>query len=414
MNLEQIRTRLAEIETRRAQIRSEAQAEGVTMERLNQLNEEVDSLNTERRSLIEQRVALLAEANNGSEPVVRNESENRSEEDPYNTIEYRRAFMRYVRTGVRAGVLQRTDASTTASEISGVIVPTVITDRLFTKDSVAGSIFARVTKTSYPAGISVPKLNLAAQLTWCAENSKPDRDEVTTGTVTFAGYKGQIRISVSLEANTRALEGFEAAIVDAINKACLRGIDKAIVAGSGSNAPTGILTAMSGGAVYSSTGCNAHTLNDATVSDHSEWVSLFAEIPADKESTCTLHINKKDWYKYIIGMKDENGRVVAFDRTGIDGKPVPVFMGMQVVLMEDQGMSAFDAITGSSTKSKTTAFAYFFCDEDYVWNSNMSLTLKTYIDEDTDEVIRKATIIADGKVVDNKSLVIVCRGADAA
>lgn len=112
-------------------------------------------------------------------------------------------------------------------------------------------------------------------------------------------------------------------------------------------------------------------------------------------------------------MKDSTGRVIALDTVGFGGASVPTFMGRPVVLMEDQGMYNFDAITGSATKSKSTAFAYFFDDADYYFNSNMQLRLKEYTDEDTDEIIHKATIIADGKPVSTKSLIIVCRGADA-
>ena len=76
-------------------------------------------------------------------------------------------------------------------------------------------------------------------------------------------------------------------------------------------------------------------------------------------------------------------------------------------------MNEFDSIEGNATASKTTAFAYFFDDRKYVLNSNLQLVLRKYIDEETDETIHKATLIADGKVVNDESLLIVCRDVDA-
>ena len=49
----------------------------------------------------------------------------------------------------------------------------------------------------------------------------------------------------------------------------------------------------------------------------------------------------------------------------------------------------------------------------YIISEEGARILKEYTDEDTDEIIHKATIIADGKPVSTKSLIIVCRGADA-
>jgi hypothetical protein len=112
-------------------------------------------------------------------------------------------------------------------------------------------------------------------------------------------------------------------------------------------------------------------------------------------------------------MKDSTNKVIALETMGFGGNIVPTFMGKEVVLLEDQGLPLFDSLTGSATASKSTAFAYFFDDTDYIFNSNMQLTLREYIDEDTDEKIHKATIICDGKVVDDDSLLVVCRDVDA-
>lgn len=411
--LAEIMARLAEINTRMAAIRTEANAPETTTERMAELDAEVANLTNERADLTRKSVQLRAEAQNFA-PVITGQngaSENHADErgaDYYASLEYRQAFKTWVLER-RATPALRADASTTTSGITSVIVPTVITDQLYAKKDNAGSIFARVRKTNYPAGQSIKTVNFKPELEWVAENGKTDRKNATTGEIVFNGYKAQIRLAISLEAKTMSLAQFEAALVDRLLKACSRGFDKAIVVGSGSGQPTGIIT----GATYTGEKSNAVTLNNKTVEDYSEWIKIWAKIPLAEQSGAHLHINKEDWQAHILGMKDSTGKVIALETMGFGGNLVPMFMGREVVLLENQGLKTFDSITGSATKSANTAFAYFFNNDAYCFNSNLQLTLRQYIDEDTDETIHKATVIADGKVVDSDSLLVVCRGANA-
>lgn len=45
--------------------------------------------------------------------------------------------------------------------------------------------------------------------------------------------------------------------------------------------------------------------------------------------------------------------------------------------------------------------------EDYILNTNLNVTVKRYEDHETDDQVTKAIMMADGKVVDNNSLVEV-------
>ena len=63
-------------------------------------------------------------------------------------------------------------------------------------------------------------------------------------------------------------------------------------------------------------------------------------------------------------------------------------------------MPAFSTGVGDG---KTFAFLYNF--KDYTLNTNYQMGIKTYEDDDTDDIIRKSVLIADGKVIDSNSLV---------
>lgn len=203
-----------------------------------------------------------------------------------------------------------------------------------------------------------------------------------------------------------SLEGFESAFGEQLVQAFAEGYDEVIVAGDGSGKPTGILTT-------DYTKAKTVLTKTTDIEDYAFWLKAYAQIPRKEQAKATLHINKVDWQAHILGMKDNTGKVIALETIGFGGELVYTFCGKPVCIMEDQGLANFDSITGAAKASKATAFAYFFDDSKYIFNSNMQLTLRQYIDEDTDEIVRKATSICDGKVVEDDSLLILCRGVDA-
>ena len=44
---------------------------------------------------------------------------------------------------------------------------------------------------------------------------------------------------------------------------------------------------------------------------------------------------------------------------------------------------------------------------DYILNSNLQITMKKYVDEDTDDTIHKATMLADGKLASKDSFQVI-------
>lgn len=418
MTLQELITRQQAINARMAEIQTKAADDKTPTEELRTLSTEMEGLNKER-SDVETRIALLrSEITNPQNVLTQpvNESGNGAAErsatinpeDPYSSLAYRQAFMNYVTRGEFSDILKRsgTTGTTTQSDVTSVIIPTTITDMLFKKNPRAGSLFARVRKTHYPAGMNIPKASLKPRLEWVAENGKSDKTKATTGYISFQGYKGQIRVALSLEVQVKSIEGFEEGLVAAMLEGCAASFDEVITMGDGVGKPTGIIP----GADYEK---KAVLMNNKQIEDYSFWIQVYSKLPLSAQSRSQLHINKSDWQAHVLGMKDSNGKVIALDTMGFGGNLVPMFMGKEVVLLEDQGVPTFDKVTGSATASKTTAFAYYADDGDYIFNTNMQLTMRDYIDEDTDEKVHKATVLADGKMADDDSLLIICRDVDA-
>ena len=99
-------------------------------------------------------------------------------------------------------------------------------------------------------------------------------------------------------------------------------------------------------------------------------------------------------------MTDKNGQPIAKVNYGTSGKPERTLLGRTVVLCDY-------VASYSAALAKDTIFAFLFNFKDYVLNTNYSMGVKKYEDNDTDDQITKGIMLVDGKVVDKNSLVVV-------
>ena len=63
----------------------------------------------------------------------------------------------------------------------------------------------------------------------------------------------------------------------------------------------------------------------------------------------------------------------------------------------------------ADTVTNDTVFAFIFNWADYIGNTNYNVTVREYIDEATDDRIKKAVMLYDGKAVDINSLVTMTK-----
>ena len=64
-----------------------------------------------------------------------------------------------------------------------------------------------------------------------------------------------------------------------------------------------------------------------------------------------------------------------------------------------------------ATVEADTIVAFLFNPKDYALNTNMNMTIKRYEDNDTDDMVTKAIMLVDGKVLDKNSLVTITKKA---
>ena len=288
-------------------------------------------------------------------------------------LAYRSAFMEYVLRNTPIPAEVRADANTLTSDAASVI-PTQLVNQIIEKFDTVGMILPLVTKTSYAAGVEIPTSTVKPVATWVAEGAGSDRQKKATGKVVFSYFKLRCEISMSMEVGTMALSAFEAKFVENVAKAMTYAIENAIINGTGTGQPKGIL---------SETG---QELSGALT--FAKLAEAEGVLPQEYETGAKWCMNKKTFAK-IQGLTDQNGQPVARVNYGIGKALERIVLGREVVVspyVEDDVMFMFDF-------------------SDYVLNTIYDMGISKKQDWETEDLLTKAVMSVDGKAVDTGSLV---------
>lgn len=367
--------------------------------------DKVKELNAEYDKLSEERSALLKAAN--AKPVVVTQvgdltlrgaagQGDLGVEDPRATVEYRKAFMTYVRSRSKDVPAElRADATSLTSDVSALI-PTTIMNRVVEELDSYGNVFQRITRANVQGGARIPISSLKPEASWVAEGSVSEKKKLSASTyISFGYYKLQVRISTSLEASATTVEQFEKLIARAISRAIVKAVESSVFNGTGTGQPLGLLadTRIVAGQKFNFLATDA-TFKGWMEKFISKIKNAYATLPGN-----AIYVNKATWDTYMAGMVDSQGQPVARTNMGIGGKQDRTFLGYPVEIVEY--LPSFDAA------SATDVFLVFGDLSEWVLNSNLQLTYKKYFDENTDEWIEKSTLIADGKVADAAGFVFL-------
>lgn len=396
--------RMQEIEARLAAIATEIEQKGaeLTAEQLTAFETEVNALKAERAALTEaaeKRTSLLtsiAEGRSGGavvrsfpSPAAASGEQKAKEDDPFDTMEYRRAFMAYALRGTPIPAEFRADAVSVTAE-NGAVIPTTVLNRIVEKMEAVGMILPLVTRTAYKGGVSVPTSSAKPEAVWVAEGAGSDKQKKATGSITFAYHKLRCAVAVSLEMDTMAISAFEATLVNNVVEAMTKATEQAIISGDGTGKPKGILT---------ETPAADQTITSATPS-YADLVNAEAALPQAYESGAVWCMSKKTFMQYY-GVVDETGQLVGRVNYGIAGRPERALLGRPVIVC--------DYVPSVATATTGQAFAFLFDFSDYLLNTNYAMTVKKYEDNDTDDMVTKAIMLVDGKVIDVNSLVTIVK-----
>ena len=327
-------------------------------------------------------------------PVVRDER-------PYSSMEYRMAFKEYVQRGtpIPADVLTRAggDKGTTVTTDIGMIIPVTIMDEFIKEVSkVYGQIYAKVRKLNVKGGVKFPISKLKANFKWITETTVSDKQKAgdIKDYVEFSYNIGEIRVATTLLAEVVSLPLFESEITRIMVEAYVEAMDKAIINGTGSGQPLGILQDTR---VTSQTG-HVIEFTAAEISDWEKWrKKLFSIIPLSKRGLGQFIFTSATVESNLLTMKDGNNRPIFKEATELtigESATAGRFYGREVTLVEPDIVADFD------TAASGDVIGVYWVPTDYAINTNLAFGMKRYFDEDTNEWINKGLTIVDGKMLD--------------
>ena len=305
--------------------------------------------------------------------------------DRYDTAEYKNAFMAYVMRGTAIPAKLTNEAGPTKTTDVGTVIPTTTLQKIIAKMETIGMVLPLVTHTAYKGGIAVPTAGVKPVASWVAEGAGSEKQKTGTGSIVFGYHKLRCAISMTYEVDNMAYPMFETFFVNAVSEAMVKAKETAIINGTGSGQPKGILRETPAKTV-------------ALAGDTFTYSQLLELEGAQEKDGAVWSMTRQTYFSKVLGMVDEQGHPIARVNAGIDGRPEYTIFGRRVLFLNP------DYLAGSNV------VAFMFEYSDYIWNSGVPMTTKRYFDEDVDDTVVKAIEICDGKVVETQSLITVTAG----
>lgn len=383
-------------------------------EELTELNAEIDDVQAEydaeveaeERSQTPPANAQTVNSDIGVNGVVRQSttmSLEKRDTDPYDTMEYRKAFMKYAQTGekIPANLIQR-DGSPANTNTLGATVPTTVLNEFINEIRKRyGNLYRKVRKLNIKGITKIPISRLQATFKWINESTVSPRqnggeiDEY----VQFDYNMAEIRVSQTLLSSIVTIDIFEREIVRIMAIAFLQAMDYGIVNGTGNGQMLGITN--------DPRVTNVVSLTAADINNWTQWrKKFFKQLPLGyRDGEFIFPVATVD--AYLETMADNNNNPVFKQTTGLvvnDGdatNPNGRFFGHDISLVEPDIIADFDSASSGDV------IGIFWQPEEYCVNMQAEMGVTRYLDQERNEWVNKFLFVADGKVLNPKGFWLI-------
>ena len=384
-------------------------------EEITDLQDELDSLTDEERSNtpVASAAAIPAGATlangaavAGSFGMTAEMSQRRAPEDPYATMEYRQAFMRYAQTGqeIPANLVQRDGTPANTNTLGATIPTTVLNEFINEIRKRYGNLYAKVRKLNIPGAVKVPIAELQATFKWITEDTVSPRQDggKIDAYVEFSYNVAEIRVAQTLLSSIVTIDLFEREIVNVMLIAYMQAMDTGIIRGTGNGQMLGILNDPRVIATGNYVEFTAADMNDWTA-----WrKKLFAKMPLGyRDGEFIFPISTVD--SYLETMADSNGNPIFRQATGLEvnsgdaRNPNGRFFGRDISLVEPEIIPDFDSASAGDV------IGVFWQPNEYAINTNLQFGMRRWFDEDRNEWVNKMLTIVDGKVLNPRGIWLI-------
>lgn len=345
-------------------------------------------------------------------------TQQRSNENPLETMEYRQAFKNYIQRGEAIPAKLVNDIATyrtslpenlragvpiTTNETGPAIPLTIMREVINTVRKRYGNLYSKVKKSSVPGGVEYPIGSLQATFKWVTESTVSPRQKLDAlGKVQFSYHVGEIRIAQTFLSSLLTIEAFEQEVIKVIAVAYLQAMDYGIINGTGNGQMLGILNDPR---VLATS--QVVTMTAAQINNWTAWKKqFFAKLPLGyRDGEFIFPVSTVD--AYLETMADGNNNPVFREATGLvvnDGdatNPNGRFFGRDISLVEPDIIADFD------TANSNDVIGVYWQPQEYDINENFGFTMRRYFDDETNEWVDKALVVVDGKVLNPNGIWII-------
>lgn len=333
-------------------------------------------------------------------------TQQRENTDPFSTLEYRQAFMRYAQTGtpIPENLKKRDNMAENTTQLGATIPTTVLNEFINEIRKVYGNLYSKVRKLNIPGAVKVPIAELQATFKWVTESTVSPRQDGGTikEFVMFEYNMAEIRVAQTLLSSIVTIDLFEREIVRIMLIAYMQAMDTAIVRGTGNGQMLGILNDPRVLATN-----NVVEMTAAQLSDWTAWrKNFFAKLPLGyRYGEFIFSLATVD--AYLETMADNNNNPIFRQATGLevnDGdsrNPNGRFFGREISLVEPDIIPDFDSAEAGDV------IGIFWQPQEYAINTNMAFGMRRWFDEDRNEWVNKMLTIVDGKVLNPRGIWLI-------
>lgn len=361
---------------------------------------------------------LEGEARNGAivASFVAQKSEARDAENVLESMEYREAFRELWTQGkpmstelmarARAYINslpeeQRAGMPINTSNTSVVIPLTIMREVINKIRTPYGNIYDRVRKTAVPGAVEYPVGEFEADFHWVTEGTvSPEQDIGAVGKVSFGYFEAELRIAQTFLSSLLSIDAFEAEISNVIARAYRKFMDNAIVNGDGNGKITGLAVSCP----------TTIKMTAAQLEDWKQWdKNFFAKLIPGYEDGVFVFA-RSTVISHLKTMSDANNRPLFYEATGLtvgSGDRVDdrgYFYGREILMTVPAIVQDFD------TASENDTIGYYFQPDSMVLNENFGFAVDRFYDFNRRKWITIATIVVDGKPINNKGFIKITKG----
>lgn len=344
---------LKEIETRFEEIEKELEREDITTAEVENLTDEVATLEEERKEIISKAEKRQETLNKVLEMRTkediyeeRKENENMKEERKILAEqEYRTAFLKNLQGKKLTEKEER--ALTTATASVGAVIPTQTQDLIIEKVFQQAPLLSEIELLRVEGNVTFAVEADATEANVHIEGATINEDGDVLIPVTLTSYEINKYITISKSVSKMSVDAFENWLVNMISKRIARKITKLIISGTGKNQPTGVEKANTWDETNSVTVAKDASLKESDVT------AAVALLPGAYDSNAKWLMSKKTLFADYRPLQDKSkNNVFVKDANTYYVEGYPVMLDDEVAL-HDAYLGDFKMYAGNLAEDIT-------------------------------------------------------------